>query len=66
MAVNVDFVTRTDHRLFDLLGIDAVPLLSDFTQFTLVSAAHPVPEPTVTLMLTLGLALLVMRARLRL
>jgi PEP-CTERM motif len=46
--------------------IDAVPLLTAFTNFTLVSPADPVPEPTTTMMLGLGLALLVMRGRLRL
>lgn len=117
-------VTRSDHRLFDLLGIGtfvggiivtgvtdfevtpfdaagvegdpvvltvgagldqlswtaatqstlanitsfriASSMVSDFTKFTLVAAADPVPEPTTTLMLSLGLALLVMRGRLRL
>jgi hypothetical protein len=44
----------------------ASSMVSDFTSFKLVSAADPVPEPTTTLMLSLGLAVLVMRGRLRL
>jgi hypothetical protein len=46
--------------------IASAVLLSDYTSFKLVSAADPVPEPTTTLMLSLGLAVLVMRGRLRL